>query len=694
MGNIPADYMERCYAGWLGKIIGVRLGAPVEGWTYERIREKNGEVTDYLVDYRDFAADDDTNGPMFFLRALTDYGTDASAGQMGLTWLNYAPYEHGFYWWGGYGKSTEHTAYLNLRAGIPAPLSGSIAQNGAAVAEQIGGQIFIDTWGLVNPGDPRRAAAYGEKAASVSHDGNGKYGGMFVAACIAAAFVQRDIESVIRAGLGQIPQDCEFAVMARDIEAFYKKNPSDWHLCFRYIQQNWGYDRYPGVCHIIPNAAVMLLSMYYGQGDFSRTICICNMCGWDTDCNVGNVGAILGTMAGLDAIDEKWVAPVHDFLACSSVIGSLNIMDAPACVLEIARLAYAIAGEQPPKKYQALLAGHGARYHFELPRSTHSFRLEGEGQGVLENTADAAHTGDRSLFLRYEGKLPAEVYQTTYYAPCDFHDSRYDPAFSPILYPGQTVEAYAMAGENAAGLSACLFLKDRDGKELKAGESIPLIPGTWVKLSMAADCPRDSLIKRAGIRITGQASGPFQVYIDDFDFSGPADYAIRFAGERMEVWHPLHREVSQMTYLRGIWSLENGRLGASGTTCCEGYTGNYHWRDCEISSTFIPARGETFRLLFRVQGAIRSYAATLKPGVLVLEKNENGYRELCSAPFSWRCGEPVTLYATARGNSLHIAAGETSLDYTDEQAPYLYGQAGWGLENGRMLIEGAAIRAE
>ena len=65
--------------------------------------------------------------------------------------LNYAPFEHGFFWWGGYGVSTEHTAYLNLRNGIRAPQSGSIAQNGHATAEQIGGQIFIDTWGLVTP---------------------------------------------------------------------------------------------------------------------------------------------------------------------------------------------------------------------------------------------------------------------------------------------------------------------------------------------------------------------------------------------------------------------------------------------------------------------------------------------------------------------------------------------------------------
>jgi len=163
-----------------------------------------------------------------------------------------------------------------------------------------------------------------------------------------------------------------------------------------------------------------------------------------------------------------------------------------------------------------------------------------------------------------------------------------------------------MAGDNADGLYACLILRDRDGAELKAGESAPLTPGTWVELSMTADCPRDSLIARAGIRITGRAEGSFQVFVDDFDFTGPADYRIDFSKERMEVWNPNHREVSQMTYLRGIWVLEGGRLSASGTSPCEGYTGYFHWRECKVSSTFIPMVGESFRLLFRVQGAIRS----------------------------------------------------------------------------------------
>ena len=36
---IPDNYMEKLYAGWLGKLIGVRFGAPIEGWSYEQIEK-------------------------------------------------------------------------------------------------------------------------------------------------------------------------------------------------------------------------------------------------------------------------------------------------------------------------------------------------------------------------------------------------------------------------------------------------------------------------------------------------------------------------------------------------------------------------------------------------------------------------------------------------------------------------------
>ena len=96
----------------------------------------------------------------------------------------------------------------------------------------------------------------------------------------------------------------------------------------------------------------MILALLYGNGDFSDTIAIVTMCGWDTDCNGGNVATIIGVRNGLEGIDyDRWRKPVHDLLVCSSVMGSLNIMDIPYGALYIGKMAYELAGEEHPAQW-------------------------------------------------------------------------------------------------------------------------------------------------------------------------------------------------------------------------------------------------------------------------------------------------------------------------------------------------------
>lgn len=695
--KIPQDYVEKVYAGWLGKAIGVRLGAPVEGWTYETIRKTFGKVTDYIVDYRDFAADDDTNGPLFFLRTLEDYGLDASDDKFGLSWLNYPPYEHGFYWWGGYGKSTEHTAYLNLRSGIPAPRSGSVLQNGAAVAEQIGGQIFIDTWGLIAPNNVALAASYAKKAASVSHGGNGVYGGMFIAACIAKAFGEQDILSIIRAGLSVIPADSEYARVVNDVIAFHQAHPEDWEKCYRFLFENYGYDRYPGACHIIPNSGVIVLSLLYSNGSFSDALNICNMCGWDTDCNAANVGTIMGVRGGLEGIDyDKWRRPINDFLACSSVIGSLNIMDMPTAAYYIAKIGYRLAGETPAGKWADILDGKAPKFGFELPGSTHAFRFKADDgkalEGMLCNTEEESFEGDRCLKVvakpLREG-LAVKVFYKTYYEPSDFHDSRYDPSFSPVFYPGQTVRCAVMVPDFVRGtVVASLYVNDRNtGMDVDSPSSAVLVPGQWAQLSF--DVPRmdGACIREAGIKLRTQNGGlenTLTAYVDSFDLSGGVDYNIDFGKERMEVWPQLHREVSQFTYLKGIWDLDGGELIGSVSDFGEAYTGSYDLKNYTFTATLIPQIGSHHSINVRVQGAIRSYAVGLrKNGRLVIDKNDNGYTEVASADFLWQQGRAYTLTVKVIEDRIEVFYQETPvLSWQDEHAPYLTGQVGVSLSNG------------
>ena len=76
MGTLQADYAERVYAGVLGKIIGVYLGRPFEGWSYEAIMENLGEINFYVHDKLNVplvVTDDDISGTFTFVRAMKDY---------------------------------------------------------------------------------------------------------------------------------------------------------------------------------------------------------------------------------------------------------------------------------------------------------------------------------------------------------------------------------------------------------------------------------------------------------------------------------------------------------------------------------------------------------------------------------------------------------------------------------------------
>lgn len=74
---LPDDHTERVYAGVLGKIIGVYLGRPFEGRTYDQIMAESGEVWYYVHEKRGVplvVTDNDISGTFTFLRALSDYG--------------------------------------------------------------------------------------------------------------------------------------------------------------------------------------------------------------------------------------------------------------------------------------------------------------------------------------------------------------------------------------------------------------------------------------------------------------------------------------------------------------------------------------------------------------------------------------------------------------------------------------------
>lgn len=654
------DYLARVYAGFLGMNVGIRLGAPVEPtiWTYERIKETYGDIHCYVKDYKNFAADDDVNGPVYFFRALRDSSKNGelTPEYAAKAWLNYARDGIGMFWWGGYGVSTEHTAYINLTRGIPAPRSGSAATNGKLLSDQIGGQIFIDTWGLIWPGRPDKAADYAQAAASVSHDGEGLNGARYIAACIALAFQEHSISRIVERALGEIPAQSLYAKVVEAVIAHHKTHPENWESCLNMLHQDWGYDKYGGVCHIIPNAGVCVLAMLYGAGDFNRTIEIATMCGWDTDCNAGNVGTVLGVLTGLNGIAPHYRTPINDGVVLSGISGYLNILDLPTYAKELARTGYTLAGEAVP---QNLEGTEGELYFdFELPGSTHNFRTSDPFFLTLKHSTLQAAQGTGSLEILVDRMVRgnrARVYYKPFYTRADFSDERYKPVFSPQVYSGQTMEMQ-LYFDQWAGWDSILvspYFRTVSDQKIHTHGFIKLKPGQWQTISCTIEDTQGDMIDEIGIVVEGDTPTTVKtlgkLYLDEFRVFGKADYSINLGKQKKEL-----ATITPFAVNHGAWEIENGRLGLM---CCEeslAYTGNYYTKDIRIQAEIELQNGDFPVLLLRARGAKQSYMAGFREGNVCIWRQDFGLEELARAPFSVKYGRTYRLTFQAVGDSLSV----------------------------------------
>ena len=120
---------------------------------------------------------------------------------------------------------------------------------------------------MVAQGDPELAANFARRAASVSHDGEAIYGAQILAAMEAQAFVEQDLHTLIDTALRFIPPDSVIAPLIHDLRD-WRIQERDWRKTRERIAANYGYDRYGGNCHIVPNHALIMLSLLYGDDDF------------------------------------------------------------------------------------------------------------------------------------------------------------------------------------------------------------------------------------------------------------------------------------------------------------------------------------------------------------------------------------------------------------------------------------------
>lgn len=269
-----------------------------------------------ILDACDVIFDDDINYTILASEIVELYGRGFTSHEVGLCWRSHMP-QQAF-------CTAEKVAYRNLLNGYSPPDSGNYKN---PYREWIGALIRCDYYGYINPGEPSLAAEMAWRDCRVSHIKNGIYGGMFVAAAIAAAATLDNILSIIEVALCEIPSRSRLHEALSKVLSWYNNGASHEEIV-KWIHSEYDEKNAHNWTHVIPNTMIIVAALLYGNGEFGKSICLAVQSGFDTDCNGATTGSIMGMLVGEEGIPKKWLDPIDGKIG--SQVYTMPIVDVDA----------------------------------------------------------------------------------------------------------------------------------------------------------------------------------------------------------------------------------------------------------------------------------------------------------------------------------------------------------------------------
>ncbi|MFC8868406.1 ADP-ribosylglycohydrolase family protein [Streptomyces sp. NPDC057148] len=324
---------ERARGALLGLAVGDALGAPAENMKPSEIRARWGRITGYVA--REPAGTDDTEYAIFSGLLLARYGAALTAAHVETAWHEWiADREEGPFRGAGF---SERGTLENLRRGLAAPIS---AQHRHAWSDGLA--MRAAPHGVFAAGRPAEAARLVAIDGSVSHDGEGIYGGQAVAAGVAAAMAGAPTDAVVASALAVVPEDSWTARCLR-------RAMTAAHLGERAVRSAVVIGGYPWT-DLAPEAVALAFGAYAAaDGDFTDAVLTAVNMGRDADTTAAVAGALAGATRGAAAIPAEWAS------AIGPARGSCLPAMAGHHVLEVADLLTRAAA--PAEAAGALTAG-------------------------------------------------------------------------------------------------------------------------------------------------------------------------------------------------------------------------------------------------------------------------------------------------------------------------------------------------
>ncbi|MFI2510294.1 ADP-ribosylglycohydrolase family protein [Streptomyces sp. NPDC018972] len=293
----PGDTLgrrERARGALLGLAVGDALGAPAENMKPSEIRARWGRVTGYVAEHP--AGTDDTEYAIFSGLLLARHGSALTPAHVEAAWHEWiADRAEGPFRGAGF---SERGTLENLRRGLAAPIS---AQHRHAWSDGLA--MRAAPHGVFAAGRPDEAARLAAIDGSVSHDGEGIYGGQAVAAGVAAAMAGAPVVAVVASALAVVPDD---SWTARSL----RRAVTAAHLGERAVRAAVVIGGYPWT-DLAPEAVALAFGAYAAaDGDFAQAVLTAVNMGRDADTTAAVAGALAGATRGAAAIPPAWSAAI------------------------------------------------------------------------------------------------------------------------------------------------------------------------------------------------------------------------------------------------------------------------------------------------------------------------------------------------------------------------------------------------
>jgi hypothetical protein len=491
---------------------------------------------------------------------------------------------------------------------------------------------------------------------------------------------------LIDCAISLIAKDSVIYHMIGDIREWHAAEP-DWHKTRGRIAGLYNYENYGGNCHMVPNHALIILGLLYGHDSFQEAMKVVNTAGWDTDCNSGNLGCLLGIKNGLAGLDAgpDWRGPVADRLFLAAADGGRSITDALIETYHVVNAGRALQQEA------SIAPKNGARFHFDLPGSLQGFRAESESV-TLANVPGHSQEGQRALAIQFDG--PGRASTPTFILPSELDMPGYSLVASPTIYPGQLLRAELSAAEHTQVHLFVRAYNEKDELIQIDGPQFNLEPGEFVSETWIVPPTGGQPVAEVGLAYAGQE--PATVYLDTLGWEGAPDITLTRPGGGEHPWDP--PLVWRRAWVDGLdlwepWWQESYRLiQNSGRGLIT--QGTREWADYEVAATVIPVLMSKGGIGVRAQGMRRYYALLLCDDNKVrLIKALDGDQILAEADFEWQVNQSYGLRLQGEG-SLIRAWVDDKLLFTvrDEERPLTGGAAAFIVEEGHMMSEAMRVR--